>query len=95
MENKSDGTVISQTEITLPAEMMRKLGWEPGDQLMVSVFAGDTVTLRRRPRRQATDFPAGTMSDIWGSHDDVLRYLEEERASWKDRMLDRDSSASR
>jgi bifunctional DNA-binding transcriptional regulator/antitoxin component of YhaV-PrlF toxin-antitoxin module len=87
MENKSDGTVISDTEIALPAEMVRKLGWEPGDQLIVSVFAGDTVTLRRRSRRQQTDFLAGMMGDVWGSHDDVMRYLAEERASWKESAL--------
>jgi hypothetical protein len=95
MENKSNGAVISETEISLPAEMVRKLGWEPGDELIVSVFAGDTVTLRQRSKRQAKDFPPVTMGDVWSSHDDVMRYLEEERASWKNRMLGRDLNASR
>jgi hypothetical protein len=89
MENQTDGAVISETEISLPPEMLRKLGWEPGDQLMISVFAGDTVTLRRRSRRQANDFQPGTMGDVWGDHEDNMRYLEEERASWDDSVLAR------
>ncbi len=86
----SDVAVAKRTErarveddgrIVLPADILRQLGWKPGDGLTVRQVDG-TVTLVREPVDWDAKF-AGKMGHVWGDHEDVLRYLDEERASWE------------
>ena len=94
MQKEMETTLTSEHQVNLPDELLRKLGWQPGDRLTVSTYANDTVIVMRRAKT-GWKGASGQMGDVWGDHDDVARYLQEERESWKDRMLDRDSDASR
>ena len=64
-----------------------------GDKLIVNVLGNDTLVLTRRPERW-TDRFSGKMGDVWGDHEDNMRYLDEERASWSERFpaLDADGN---
>lgn len=75
-------TITGKNQISLPAQGMRMLGWGRGDRLLVEVLDDDFVVLIRRPRSY-TDSYAGRLSDLFGSPEDTLRYLEAERKSWE------------
>ena len=65
-----------------PAHALHELGWEWGDQLFVQVFGKDMLLLGRRPKSWA-DYFSGQLGHVFGDHEEVLRYLDEERRSWK------------
>jgi hypothetical protein len=59
---------------------MRQLGWQKGDRLLVQI-SGNRMILMRRPASWTEAF-SGKMSDVFGDHDDTLRFLDEERRDW-------------
>ena len=75
-------TITGKNQISLPAEGVRELGWERGDRLIVKIVGKDMLVLMRRPKNWA-DFFSGKMGDVFGDHEDTLRYLDEERRSWE------------
>lgn len=75
-------TITGKNQISLPAQGMRLLGWERGDRLIVEMVEDDIVVLIRRPS-SFTDAFAGRLSHVFGSHEDTLNYLEEERKAWE------------
>ncbi len=75
-------TITGKNQISLPAQSMRELGWERGDQLSVQIMGEDMLLLVRRPKSWADRF-SGKMGDVWGDHEDILGYLDEERRSWE------------
>jgi bifunctional DNA-binding transcriptional regulator/antitoxin component of YhaV-PrlF toxin-antitoxin module len=77
-----EGIVASETEVSLPADVLAQLGWEAGTKLVVNVVDKDTVILARRPEN-ASDRFAGKLGHVFGDHEEVMRYLEEERNSWE------------
>lgn len=81
IERAGETTITGKNQISLPAEAVRRLGWQKGDRLLVSVQHGELVVLMRRPADWAGEL-AGRFSDIFGAHDENLRYLEEERRGW-------------
>ncbi len=74
-------TITGRNQITLPAEGLRELGWERGDRLVVETVGEDTLVIRRLPENPAEYF-AGKLTGVYGDHEEVLRYLDEERRSW-------------
>ena len=90
MKGKPEVTITSKNQVSLPAKSLRELGWQRGDHLIVSVLGNDTLVLTRRPTSWADRF-SGKMGDVWGDHEDTMRYLAEERASWSERFPDLDS----
>lgn len=80
-------TITGKNQVSLPAQGLRRLGWEKGDHLIVHVFGDDTMVLIRRPESW-TDAYAGKLSHVFGSHEETIRWLEEERRSW-DEMAER------
>jgi bifunctional DNA-binding transcriptional regulator/antitoxin component of YhaV-PrlF toxin-antitoxin module len=74
-------TVTGKNQISLPAEGIRLVGWERGDHVLVHVVHGDMLLLMRRPTQWAEAF-AGKLSEVFGSHDETIAFLEEERRSW-------------
>jgi len=62
---------------------VRSLGWERGDHILVQVIQGDKLILMRRPTSWADAF-AGKLGHVFGSQDDTIAYLEEERQSWNE-----------
>lgn len=84
---KPEVTITSNNRVSLPVESLRELGWQPGERLMVTVMGGNMLVLSR-PVEGWTDFYSGKVGDVWGDHEDTLRYLDEERASWSERFPD-------
>ena len=74
--------LTSKNQVSLPAQGVRELGWERGDVLIVEVFGGDAMLLMRRPTNWAEAF-GGRLGDVFGDHEDTLRYLQEEREGWE------------
>jgi bifunctional DNA-binding transcriptional regulator/antitoxin component of YhaV-PrlF toxin-antitoxin module len=77
-----EGIVANETEVSLPADILAQLGWEAGTKLVVNVVDQDTVILARRPVSASERF-AGKLAHVFGDHEEVMRYLEEERNSWE------------
>jgi len=78
-----DTTITGKNQVSIPVRGMRALGWQKGDQLVAEVVQGDMLVLLRRPARWADAF-AGKLGDVFGDHDDILAYLNEERQSWNE-----------
>ncbi len=78
-----EATLTGKNQISLPATGIREHGWERGDQLLVELLGKDMLLLVRRPKDWVATF-SGQMGDIFGDHEDTLRYLDEERRSWQD-----------
>ncbi len=76
MKKAGETTVTGKNQITLPAEAVRTLGWKKGDRLIVDVMNEDIVLLIRRPEDWA-EFSAKHLSDLWGTHEENMAYLEE------------------
>ena len=87
MKGRPEITITSKNQVSLPAASLKALGWQRGDKLVVNVHGDGTLVLMKRPESW-TDFYSGKMGDVWGDHEDTLRYLDEERASWSERFPD-------
>jgi AbrB family looped-hinge helix DNA binding protein len=80
-EAVGETTITGKNQISLPAQGIRRLGWEKGDRLLVQTLNDDVMILMRKPTSWADAF-SGKMSDVFGGHEDTMRFLEEERRSW-------------
>lgn len=87
---KREIVLTNKNRVSLPAESLRELGWQPGEPLMVTVMGNEMLVLSR-PAETWTAFYSGKMGDVWGDHDDSMRYLDEELASWSERFPDPES----
>ena len=86
-------TITGKNQVSLPAQGVRHLGWERGDRLIVQVLGEDAMILRRRPESWAESC-AGKLPGVFGStHEEILRYLDEERASWEPEGADEAAQA--
>jgi len=74
--------ITGKNQVSLPAQGVRSLGWERGDRLVVQLLGDDVMILRRRPAKWAEAY-AGKLGHVFGTHEENLRFLEEERASWE------------
>ncbi len=74
-------SITGKNQISLPAQSIRKLGWERGDRLIVEILGDDFVLLMRRPTNWTEAF-AGRLTSVFGTHDETLRWLDEELDSW-------------
>lgn len=74
-------TLTGKNQVSLPANGVRELGWERGDSLLVETIGGEMMVLLRRPASW-TEFFAGKLSHIFGTHEENLAWLAEERQSW-------------
>ena len=75
-EVEAAATLREKNQLTLPDQIVRATGVQPGTRFRVVVGAGepDVIELRR-----VRDSYAGAFADIYG---DSQAYLDEERASW-------------
>ena len=87
MKQRVEITISGENQISLPAASLKELGWQEGDRLVVSVVGHDALVLTRRPKSWRERF-SGQMGDVWGDHEDNMRYLDEERATWNERFPD-------
>lgn len=95
MKGNAEITITSENQVSLPAASLKELGWQQGDRLLVHVLGNDTLIFTKRPTSTKgptswADFYSGKMGDVWGDHEDNMRYLDEERASWSERFPDPD-----
>jgi AbrB family looped-hinge helix DNA binding protein len=75
-------TITGKNQVSLPAQAVRTLGWTRGDRLVVEVLGENMVVLMKRPQSW-TDELAGKLTGVFGTHEQTLRYLEQERLSWE------------
>lgn len=68
-----------KNQLTIPHEIAERAGLEPGERFAIDLDPDEPDVIRLR--RLRTSY-AGLLRDMWGSHEDVLGYLREERASW-------------
>ncbi len=74
-------TITGKNQVSLPAKGMRQLGWERGDRLIVEILGDDMLVLVRRPEKWAETF-AGQLTNVFGTHEETVRWLDEERNGW-------------
>ena len=74
----------SKNQITLPVNIVRRLGLEPGDRLAVRV-EGDRIFLRPQPRDWVQYF-RGRLKGVYGNTiEEMDEYVRKERQSWEER----------
>jgi len=74
-------TITGKNQISIPAKSLRRLGWERGDRLLVQVLDDQALVIIRRPKIWTEEF-AGRLGHVFGTHDENLRWLNDERRSW-------------
>lgn len=74
-------TVTGKNQVSLPAAGLRQLHWKRGDRLVAEVIGDDLLVLMRRPESW-TEALAGKLTDVFGTHEETIRWLEEEREAW-------------
>jgi AbrB family looped-hinge helix DNA binding protein len=81
--------ISARGAVNLPARALREVGWKHGDQVVVEIVDEERIVLTKRPE-DIVDALAGRLTHLFPSHEDTLRFLDEERASWDefDRRLD-------
>jgi hypothetical protein len=82
IESVGETQLTGKNQISLPAHGVRGLGWERGDRILVERLGDDVLLLIRRPTNWTEAF-AGRLGDVFGDHEDTLRYLGEERQGWE------------
>jgi AbrB family looped-hinge helix DNA binding protein len=73
--------ISARGAVNLPAKLLRELGWNHGDHVLIDVDAEDRVVLTRKPASLA-DALAGRLTHLFPGGEDTRRFLDEERASW-------------
>lgn len=76
-------TLTSKNQISLPAQGMRDVRWQAGDRVVVEVLSQDIILLVRRPKDWTSTF-AGRLSHVFGTHEETLAWLDQERRNWGD-----------
>jgi hypothetical protein len=75
-------TITGKNQVSLPTNGIRELGWERGDRLLVEIVGSEMMILLRKPESW-TEYFAGKLSHVFGTHDENLAWLAEERQSWE------------
>lgn len=75
-------TITGRNQVSLPSKSMRELGWQRGDRIIVETLGEDILLLVRRPLRWADAF-AARLTDVFGTHEETLRWIDEEREKWQ------------
>jgi bifunctional DNA-binding transcriptional regulator/antitoxin component of YhaV-PrlF toxin-antitoxin module len=74
-----EARVRARYQVTLPEPVAAALGAGPDDRLL---FEADPATPGVVRVRKARTSWAGTAAGVFGSEEEVLAFLREERASW-------------
>jgi bifunctional DNA-binding transcriptional regulator/antitoxin component of YhaV-PrlF toxin-antitoxin module len=74
-------TVTGKNQVSLPAAGLRRLRWKRGDHLLAEEIGDDLLVLMRRPDNW-TEALAGKLTNVFGTHEETIRWLEEEREAW-------------
>ena len=74
-------TLGQENQLTLPEEVVRELGLQPGDRLVLEVDEANPCRVELRPIRRSY---AGILDGVYGTDDEALAYVRAERASWEE-----------
>ncbi|HBB41129.1 MAG: hypothetical protein COW73_07350 [Nitrospirae bacterium CG18_big_fil_WC_8_21_14_2_50_70_55] len=74
-------TLTSKSQITIPAEVRRRLGIGPGDRVVLEVEGGTAVL--RPVRGGFAERSEGLGRAVWVRAGGAVAYLEEERGQWE------------
>jgi AbrB family looped-hinge helix DNA binding protein len=85
--------VTRRHAITLPAELRREFDIQCGDALELQID-GDQIVLRRSVSA-ALDRLQGILRPYFKDHDEVRRFLEEERSGWAEREAQLEANVAR
>lgn len=68
-----------KNQLTLPEAVAAQLGAEPGDHLIIAVQDDEpgVAHIRRLPRSYA-----GSLSEVYGTPEEAVAYIRDERESW-------------
>jgi antitoxin ChpS len=69
----------AKNQITLPDAIVRRLGLEPGDRLVLEIDDEQPDRVELRPIRRSY---AGILAGVFGTDDEAVAYVRGERASW-------------
>ncbi|TAK29378.1 MAG: AbrB/MazE/SpoVT family DNA-binding domain-containing protein [Chloroflexota bacterium] len=72
-------TLRAKNQLTLPEPILRQLGIEPGDELIVCVQEDQPEMAQLRPLRRSY---AGVAAGVYGTPDEVRDYVDGEHAAW-------------
>jgi bifunctional DNA-binding transcriptional regulator/antitoxin component of YhaV-PrlF toxin-antitoxin module len=73
--------VRSKNQLTLPDPIVRRLGVEPGDEIIVRFDDDEPGVVHLRSLRRSY---AGVAKGIYGSGDEEADYVQNERAAWNE-----------
>ncbi len=92
-EKVGETTITGKNQVSLPTEGVRKLAWERGDRLVVEIWDEDTLLLRRLPRtaQEWVRKYSGKLADVFGDHEDTMRFLDELQPGWEREPADGNS----
>lgn len=88
VQQPTEAVVTDEHQITTLPALLDRLGWEEGTRVKFNVLDEHTVVLQRLhpktppPEGWAAHF-AGKLGHVFGDHDEIKAYLEEERRSWE------------
>lgn len=69
----------NENQLTLPDEVVSRLKLTPGDPLLVEIDETDPFRVQIRPDLRSY---AGILNGMWGTDEEALEYVRNERASW-------------
>lgn len=73
--------VRAKNQMTLPDPIVKRLGVQVGDEVIVCFDDEEPGVVRVRPLRRSY---AGVARGIYGSAEEAAEYVKGERASWND-----------
>ena len=71
--------VRSKNQMTLPDPIVKRLGVEPGDEVIVYFDDNEPGIIHLRPLRRSY---AGVARGMYGSTEEAAEYIKSERTSW-------------
>lgn len=74
-------TLTSKSQITIPAEIRRRLGIGPGDKVILDI-EGEYAVLRP-VAGSVTDFIEGLGREVWRAEGSAREAIEQERNAWQ------------
>ena len=78
--HEAEANLRPKNQVTLPEEIVERMGVRPGDRLIFSVNE-ESGAVSVRPLLRSY---AGILNGVYGTHEEVQAYIDAERASWEE-----------
>lgn len=78
------GKLSSKNQLTLPAGMLRVMGWQAGDELEMMVWQDEIILTKAIPADEMADALYGSMAHVpeWQTKEQIDAWVRRERDSW-------------